>query len=218
MVCTLTRDNSETLIFSATQLFNFFQASLRNWINCIRCDNHFFISISFPQFIYDLFHISLTLFFSTAFQCWKNVVTIRNNVATMLQRCVRLKTVVANRFVNVTSVDSSTNKRVRNHSVIVKSPFASFPLLNVPPITETTNQWAYLDNSSCSLLVGNTGESLASSFNCMGSNSDMDRLMIGAFGADFSEEASPFLDLVDCLLIEKNPLPLSGAYGSSSSS
>ena len=47
----------------------------------------------------------------------------------------------------------------------------------------------------------------------------MDRLMIGAFGADFSEEeASPFLDLVDCLLIEKNPLPLSGAYGSSSSS
>ena len=46
----------------------------------------------------------------------------------------------------------------------------------------------------------------------------MDRLMIGAFGADFSEEASPFLDLVDCLLIEKNPLPLSEAYGSSSSS
>ena len=28
---------------------------------CVHCDNHFFIFISFPQFIYDLFHISLTL-------------------------------------------------------------------------------------------------------------------------------------------------------------
>ena len=137
----------------------------------------------------------------------------------MLQRCVGLKIVVANRFVNVTFVESSANKRVRNHTVIVKSLFASFPWLKIPPTTEIKNQLAYLDNSSCSLLVGNTGVSLASSFNCMGSNSDMDRLMIGAFGADFSEEeASPFLDLVDCLLIEKNPFPLSGAYGSSSSS
>ena len=39
----------------------FFQACLRNSINCIHCDHHFFIFISFPQFIYDLFHISLTL-------------------------------------------------------------------------------------------------------------------------------------------------------------
>ena len=32
--------------------------------NCelwVHCDDHFFIFISFPQFIYDLFHISLTL-------------------------------------------------------------------------------------------------------------------------------------------------------------
>ena len=28
---------------------------------------------------------------NTALQCWSNVVTIRNNVATMLQRCVALK-------------------------------------------------------------------------------------------------------------------------------
>ena len=35
---------------------------------------------------------------STARQCWNNVVTIRNNVATMLQRCVALKMVVANRL------------------------------------------------------------------------------------------------------------------------
>ena len=39
----------------------FFQASLRNCINCVHCDDHFFIFISFPQFIHDLFHISLTL-------------------------------------------------------------------------------------------------------------------------------------------------------------
>ena len=40
----------------------FFQASLRNCINCVHCDDHFFIFISFPQFIHDLFHISLTHF------------------------------------------------------------------------------------------------------------------------------------------------------------
>ena len=38
----------------------FFQASLRNCIKCVHCDDHFFIFISFPQFIDDLFHISLT--------------------------------------------------------------------------------------------------------------------------------------------------------------
>ena len=36
---------------------------------------------------------------NTALQCWNNVVTIRNlNVATMLQRCVARKIVVANRL------------------------------------------------------------------------------------------------------------------------
>ena len=44
----------EVLIF-------FFQASLCNCINCVDCDDHFFIFISFPQFIYDLFRISLTV-------------------------------------------------------------------------------------------------------------------------------------------------------------
>ena len=29
-----------------------------------------------------------------ALQCWNNVVTIRNNVATMLQRCVALQIVI----------------------------------------------------------------------------------------------------------------------------
>ena len=37
------------------------KASLPNCINCVHCDDHFFIFISFPQFIYDLFHISLTI-------------------------------------------------------------------------------------------------------------------------------------------------------------
>ena len=41
------------------EVLNFFQASLRNCINCVHCDDHFFIFISLPQFIYDLFHISL---------------------------------------------------------------------------------------------------------------------------------------------------------------
>ena len=39
----------------------FFQASLRNCVNCIHCDDHFFIFISFPQFMYGIYHISLTL-------------------------------------------------------------------------------------------------------------------------------------------------------------
>ena len=46
-------------------LVNFFQASLRNCINCVHCDDHFFIFISFPQFIYDLFHICINNLKST---------------------------------------------------------------------------------------------------------------------------------------------------------
>ena len=36
---------------------------------------------------------------NTTLQYWNNVAAIRNNVATMMQRCVVLKIVVANRFV-----------------------------------------------------------------------------------------------------------------------
>ena len=36
---------------------------------------------------------------NTTLQNWNNVATIRNNVATMMQRCVVLKIVVASRFV-----------------------------------------------------------------------------------------------------------------------
>ena len=36
---------------------------------------------------------------NTALQCWNDVGTIRNNVATMLQSFVALKIVVANRYV-----------------------------------------------------------------------------------------------------------------------
>ena len=43
------------------EVLNFFQASLRNCINCVHCADHFFIFISFPQFIYDLFPLSLTV-------------------------------------------------------------------------------------------------------------------------------------------------------------
>ena len=34
---------------------------------------------------------------NTALPCWNNVVTLRNNVAIMLQRCVALKIVLTNR-------------------------------------------------------------------------------------------------------------------------
>ena len=36
---------------------------------------------------------------NTALKCWNTVVIIHNNVATMLQRCVVLKIVVANHLV-----------------------------------------------------------------------------------------------------------------------
>ena len=51
------------------EVLNFFQASLRNCINCVHGDDHFLIFISFPQFIYDLFHISLTLFSKLSLSC-----------------------------------------------------------------------------------------------------------------------------------------------------
>ena len=43
---------------------------------------------------------------NTALQCWNNaVVTIRNHVVTMLQRCVALEIVVANRLAcNITLI------------------------------------------------------------------------------------------------------------------
>ena len=48
------------------EVLNFFQASLRNCINCVNCDDHFiFISFSFHfHSSYIIFHISWTLIFS----------------------------------------------------------------------------------------------------------------------------------------------------------
>ena len=51
--------NREVTGSNPVEVLNFFQASLHNCINCVHCDDHFFIFISFPQFIYDLFHTSL---------------------------------------------------------------------------------------------------------------------------------------------------------------
>ena len=48
------------LTLGAGQVLKFFHPFLRNCINCVHCDDHLFILISFPQFIYDLFHRSLT--------------------------------------------------------------------------------------------------------------------------------------------------------------
>ena len=47
--------NREVTGSNPVEVQNFFQASLRNCISCVHCEDHFFIFISFPQFIYDLF-------------------------------------------------------------------------------------------------------------------------------------------------------------------
>ena len=44
--------NREVTGSNPVEVLNFFQASLRNCINCVHCDDHFFIS--FPQFIFAL--------------------------------------------------------------------------------------------------------------------------------------------------------------------
>ena len=49
-------------------------------------------------------------------QCWKNVVTIRNNVATMLQRCVALKIAVS---CNITLLRTAMYKRYINSIIII---------------------------------------------------------------------------------------------------
>ena len=43
------------------EVLNFFQASLRNCLNCVSLRRSYLHFISFPQFIYDSFHISLTV-------------------------------------------------------------------------------------------------------------------------------------------------------------
>ena len=43
------------------EVLDFFQASLRNCLNCVSLRRSYLHFISFPQFIYDSFHISLTL-------------------------------------------------------------------------------------------------------------------------------------------------------------
>ena len=58
-------DSNETWSYDtwskATYLENEEMIVAVNAIYAIHCDDHFFIFNSFPQFIYDLFHISLTL-------------------------------------------------------------------------------------------------------------------------------------------------------------
>ena len=65
--------NREVTGSNPVEVLNFFQVSLRNCINCVHCDDHFFIFISFPQFIYDLFYISLTLSTLLGQQCWESL-------------------------------------------------------------------------------------------------------------------------------------------------
>ena len=92
--------NREVTGSNPVEVLKVFQASLRNCINCVHCDDHFFIFISFLQFIYDLFHISLTklIFTEIITQTQTNAWTTLTIVAKMARAPTPkgLSTVVAN--------------------------------------------------------------------------------------------------------------------------
>ena len=49
--------NREVTVSNPVGVLNFFQASLRNCINCVHCDDHFFIfSVSIVQFLFNLLY------------------------------------------------------------------------------------------------------------------------------------------------------------------
>ena len=49
--------NREVTGSNPVEVLNFFQASLRNCINCVHCDDHFFIfSLSIVQFLFNLLY------------------------------------------------------------------------------------------------------------------------------------------------------------------
>ena len=49
--------NREVTGSNPVGVLNFFQASLRNCINCVHCDDHFFIfSVSIVQFLFNLLY------------------------------------------------------------------------------------------------------------------------------------------------------------------
>ena len=49
--------NREVTGSNPVEVLNFFQASLRNCINCVHCDDHFFIfSVSIVQFLFNLLY------------------------------------------------------------------------------------------------------------------------------------------------------------------
>ena len=66
-------------VFATMQTFlrlSGFFTQLRK-LHCVHCDDHFFIFISFPQFIHDLLHISLTLFWFVKKVIYVTVVFLR---------------------------------------------------------------------------------------------------------------------------------------------
>ena len=49
--------NREVTGSNPVEVLDFFQASLRNCINCVHCDDHFFIfSVSIVQFLFNLLY------------------------------------------------------------------------------------------------------------------------------------------------------------------
>ena len=85
---------------------------------------------------------------NTALQRCSNVVTIRNNVATMLQRCDALKIVVANRlhgvrcnisFKATTTMSTTTTKKCLMSKTITFFKTSTTRLLDVKPPDTTSN-------------------------------------------------------------------------------
>ena len=63
-------------------------------------ESYFWVKFSLPSLLKVMLHGTIRnddFLRNTALQCWNNVATIKINFATMLQSCVALKIVVANR-------------------------------------------------------------------------------------------------------------------------
>ena len=90
----------ESFILEATV---FETGNILHVIKCQMCMTRFWREITLSAFFrQETACLKVTLhgtIRNTALQCWNNVVTIRNNVATMLQGCVALKIVVSNHLV-----------------------------------------------------------------------------------------------------------------------
>ena len=95
--------------------------------------------------------IFATKIFSATQRC--NVVTIRNNVATMLQRCVALKVVVANRLVQHHLKRRRQRERWKNNNSKKATLHVQHTFLYISlPLFCTTTTWNFQKLPTCSTI------------------------------------------------------------------